>query len=88
MRIEWQSFKSLGKRATVRRKTIGYVWQGAHETYWNMHNGTGENINGPFPTMDLARNDMIKGFEVWIEKQDAATKKAYGIKEAPVNVVH
>ena len=84
MKIEWESFKSLGKRATVKRKTIGYVWQGAKDTYWCMHNGTGENINGPYPSMELAKSAMLKGFEDWINKQDAKTKASFGIKEAPV----
>ena len=88
MKIVWETFHNLGRRAKVGDKVIGNVWKGSEGTFWYMHKGTGLHVHGPVPSKDEANRLMIKGFEAWIEKQDAATKKAYGIKETPANVVH
>lgn len=87
MKLIWESFKALGKRARINRRTIGYAWKGKDSTYWYMDKLSGENIKGPVCSMDQAMEKVVKGFEKWIETRDVSTKKAYGIKEERPNVI-
>ena len=82
--VKRETCKTNGKKGYVNGKCAGNVWAGVGGTYWCMHPGTGNAVNGPYPSMELAKSAMLKGFEDWINKQDAKTKAGFGIKEAPV----
>lgn len=86
MKLVWESFHSLGKRAKVNDKVVGNIWKGAEGTYWYMHKGTGLKVWGPVASQDEAKRLTLKGFEEWVATQDAATKKAYGIRVEPADV--